>query len=46
MPQKNAYSVFVDGSETALSLMAEVFPYLLTVMAAVELMRASGVSAK
>ena len=44
--KKNAYSVFVDGSKTALSLMAEVFPYLLTVMAAVELMRASGVSTK
>lgn len=42
----NAYSAFVEGSKSALSLMAEVFPYLLTVMAAVELMRASGVSAK
>lgn len=44
--KKNAYSAFVEGSKSALSLMAEVFPYLLTVMAAVELMRASGVSAK
>lgn len=44
--KKNAYSAFVEGSKSALLLMAEVFPYLLTVMAAVELMRASGVSAK
>lgn len=44
--RKSAYSAFVEGSKSALSLMAEVFPYLLTVMAAVELMRASGVSAK
>ena len=43
--RKNGYSVFVDGSKSALSLMAEVFPYLLTVMMAVELFRASGVSA-
>ena len=43
--RKNGYSVFVDGSKSALSLMAEVFPYLLTVMMAVELFRASGGSA-
>ena len=43
--RKNGYSVFVGGSKSALSLMAEVFPYLLTVMMAVELFRASGVSA-
>ena len=34
--KKNAYSVFVDGSKTALSLMAEVFPYLLTAMAVLD----------
>lgn len=43
--RKNAYTVFVNGSKNALSLMADVFPYLLTVMLAVELYRVSGVSA-
>lgn len=43
--KKNGYSVFIDGSRSALSLMADVFPYLLTVMMAVELFRVSGVSA-
>ncbi len=42
---KNGYALFVDGSRSALSLMADVFPYLLTVMMAVELFRVSGVSA-
>lgn len=41
---KNGYALFVDGSKSALSLMADVFPYLLTVMMAVELFRVSGVS--
>ena len=43
--KKNGYSVFIDGSKSALSLMADVFPFLLTVMMAVELFKASGVSA-
>ncbi|MFR5061727.1 MAG: nucleoside recognition domain-containing protein [Christensenellales bacterium] len=43
--KKNGYSVFIDGSKNALSLMADVFPFLLTVMMAVELFKASGVSA-
>ena len=43
--RQNAYSTFIEGSKTSLSLMAEVFPYLLAVMCAVELLRASGISA-
>lgn len=43
--KQNAYSVFIEGSKTSLSLMAEVFPYLLAVMCAVELFRVSGISA-
>lgn len=43
--RKNGYALFVDGAKGALPLMAEVFPYLLTVMVAVEVFRASGVSA-
>ncbi len=42
--RKNTYALFVEGGKNALSLIAEVFPYLLTVMMAVELLRQSGVS--
>ncbi len=38
------YSAFAEGSKKALNLIANVFPYLLTVMIAVELFRESGVS--
>lgn len=44
--KKDAYSMFIDGSATAIDLMVSVFPYLLTIMFAVEVFRASGVSAK
>lgn len=44
--KQNAYNVFIRGSKGALSLLFDVFPYLLTVMMAVELLRASGVSAR
>ena len=37
--------MFVEGSRGAVDLMVSVFPYLLTVMVAVEVFKASGVSA-
>lgn len=43
--KKNGYSIFIEGSKSALSLMADVLPFLLAVMMAVELFRVSGVSA-
>ncbi|MCI9517997.1 MAG: spore maturation protein [Clostridia bacterium] len=43
--KKDAYSMFVDGSSSAIDLMVGVFPYLITIMMAVEVFRASGVSA-
>ena len=43
--KKDAYAYYIDGSRSALSLMAGVFPYLLAIMMAVEVFRASGVSA-
>lgn len=42
--KKDAYSVFISGSAQAIDLMVGVFPYLLTVMVAVGVFRASGVS--
>lgn len=42
--KKDPYSYFVEGSRSALSLMLEVFPYLLTIMMAVEVFKVSGVS--
>lgn len=44
LKKKDAYSYYIDGSRSALKLMSDVFPYLLTVMMAVEVFRASGVS--
>ena len=44
LKKQNGYSLFIEGSRSALSLMAEVFPYLLAVMMAVEVFRVSGVS--
>ena len=43
--KQDAYSAFIDGSGSAVKLMINVFPYLLTIMMAVEVFRASGVSA-
>ena len=42
--KKDAYSAFIEGSGSAVKLMVGVFPYLLTIMMAVEVFRASGVS--
>ena len=43
--KKDAYSMFIDGSRSAIDLMVGVFPYLITIMMAVEVFRVSGVSA-
>ena len=42
--RKNAYSAFTDGARGALSLMANVFPYLLSIMMAIEVFKQSGLS--
>ena len=42
--KKDSYSAFTEGSRSALSLMANIFPYLLTIMMAVEVFKQSGVS--
>lgn len=42
--KKDAYGAFAEGSRGALSLMANVFPYLLTIMMAVEVFKQSGLS--
>ncbi|WP_251545691.1 nucleoside recognition domain-containing protein [Pumilibacter intestinalis] len=42
--KKDSYSAFTEGSRGALSLMANVFPYLLTIMMAVEVFKQSGLS--
>jgi spore maturation protein B len=42
--KKNAYNAFIDGSRSAINLMTGVFPYLLTIMMAVEVFKASGAS--
>ena len=43
--KKDAYSMFIDGSRSAIDLMVGVFPCLITIMMAVEVFRVSGVSA-
>ncbi|MDE6398932.1 MAG: hypothetical protein K2L51_06390 [Clostridiales bacterium] len=42
--RKDAYSAFTEGARGTLSLMANVFPYLLTIMMAVEVFKQSGLS--
>jgi len=42
--KKDAYAAFVDGSKSAVNLMVGVFPYLLAIMMAVEIYKASGIS--
>lgn len=42
--KKDAYSAFTAGAGTAIDLMVNVFPYLLTIMMAVEVFRQSGAS--
>lgn len=44
LKKKDAYASFVDGASGGISLIVGVFPYLLTIMMAVEVFRASGVS--
>ncbi len=45
LKKKDAYSYYIDGSRSAITLMMDVLPYLLAIMMAVEVFRASGVSA-
>ncbi|MCL2255588.1 MAG: spore maturation protein [Firmicutes bacterium] len=42
--KQDPYSLFIQGSSSSLKLMMKVFPYLVTVMIAVEVFRISGVS--
>ena len=42
--KKDSYTAFNEGARGALSLMANVFPYLLTIMMAVEIFKQSGIS--
>ena len=42
--KKDSYTAFTEGARGALSLMANVFPYLLTIMTAVEIFKQSGIS--
>ncbi|MBO5223654.1 MAG: spore maturation protein [Clostridia bacterium] len=42
--KKDAYNGFIDGSKNAISLMCNVFPYLVTVMIAIQLFKASGIA--
>lgn len=42
--RKNPYNMYVEGAGGAIELMLSVFPYLLAIMAVVELFRASGLS--
>ncbi len=42
--KKDAYSYFVEGSRSAVDLMLNVFPYLMTIMMCVEIFRQTGVS--
>ena len=44
MRRKDSYSAFTEGSRSALSLMANVLPYLLAIMMAVEIFKQSGLS--
>lgn len=43
--KQNSYAVFAQGAKSALSLVAEIFPFIMTVMMAVSVFRASGISA-
>ncbi|MCL2061587.1 MAG: spore maturation protein [Firmicutes bacterium] len=40
--KKNAYNAFIDGSRSAIDLIVGAFPYLITIMLAVEVFRRSG----
>lgn len=42
--RNDAYKGFIDGSKDAIDLVCNVFPYLVTVMIAVELFRQSGLA--
>ena len=42
--KQDAYNGFIDGSKNAIGLTCNVFPYLITVMVAIELFKASGIA--
>jgi len=42
--KRNAYNAFLDGSKQSINLVVGVFPYLLTIMVAIQIYRMSGVS--
>ncbi len=42
--KQDAYNGFIDGSKNAISLTCNVFPFLVTVMIAIELFKASGIA--
>jgi len=42
--KKNSYNAFLEGSKSSINLIVNVFPYLITIMMAVELFRASGLA--
>ena len=42
--KQNAYSTFASGAKDAIPMVIEIFPYLLTVMVAVSIFRASGIA--
>ena len=39
LKKKDAYSYYIDGSRSAITLMMDVLPYLLAIMMAVEVFR-------
>ena len=43
--KQDAYGTFIGGAKSSINLMVSVFPYLLTIMMAVEVFRVSGVAA-
>lgn len=45
LKKKDPYSYYIEGARSALDLMFQVFPYLLTIMMACEAFRSSGVAA-
>lgn len=42
--KQDAYKGFIDGSKNAIDLVCNVFPYLVTVMIAIELFKQSGIA--
>ncbi len=45
LKKKDPYSYYIEGARSAMDLMFQVLPYLLTIMMACEVFRSSGVAA-